>query len=230
MLMALIESIPNVSEGRRATVSNAGWLRPRAASRCAAARPFVGSVAQSLRLHDCGRPPGAGDCGHGAGRGCGSHIDLRRHQGDHPRVGAVDVVPFIPLDGTTMSDCVALARAVGPAIAGGWHFPSYLYEEAAPGEARRRLEDIRPGAIRRAGGEDGGARWAPDFGPPAPHPTAGATMVGARRALIVYNVNLATVGSASRNRLPRGPVQQRRLEYVKALACRSRTAASSRCR
>jgi glutamate formiminotransferase len=119
-------------------------------------------------------------------------IDLRTHRGEHPRIGAVDVVPFIPLGGTTMAECVELAREVGQAIAERLKVPVYLYEEAASRDARRRLEDIRRGQFEGLSSKMTEPEWAPDFGPAAPHPTAGATVVGARRALIAFNVNLAT--------------------------------------
>ena len=84
-------------------------------------------------------------------------IDLRTHRGEHPRIGAVDVVPFIPLGDTTMAECVELAREVGQAIAERLHVPVYLYEEAASREARRRLEDIRRGQFEGLSVEDDGA-------------------------------------------------------------------------
>jgi glutamate formiminotransferase / 5-formyltetrahydrofolate cyclo-ligase len=119
-------------------------------------------------------------------------VDLRTHRGEHPRIGAVDVVPFIPLADTTMAECVELAREVGQAIAERLSVPVYLYEEAASREGRRHLEDIRRGQFEGLPSKMMAPDWAPDFGPSAPHPTAGATVVGARRALIAFNVNLAT--------------------------------------
>lgn len=119
-------------------------------------------------------------------------IDLRVHQGEHPRLGAVDVVPFVPLAGTTMSECVALARTVGRSIADRLHVPVYLYEEASTDPARKHLEDIRRGQFEGLATKMRQPGWAPDFGPAIPHPTAGATVVGARHVLVAYNVNLAT--------------------------------------
>jgi glutamate formiminotransferase len=119
-------------------------------------------------------------------------IDLRVHHGAHPRIGAVDVVPFIPLGDTTMGECVNLARDVGQTIAERLKVPVYLYEEAASTETRRRLENIRRGRFEGLAAKMKDPNWTPDFGPSTPHPTAGATAVGARRALIAFNVNLAT--------------------------------------
>jgi glutamate formiminotransferase / 5-formyltetrahydrofolate cyclo-ligase len=101
-------------------------------------------------------------------------------------------VPFIPLGDTTMSECVELARDVGQCIAERLDVPVFLYEEAASRQDRRRLEDIRRGQFEQLAAKMTQPEWAPDFGPLKPHPTAGATVVGARRALIAFNVNLAT--------------------------------------
>ncbi len=119
-------------------------------------------------------------------------IDLRQHRGEHPRLGAVDVVPFVPIEGATMADCVALARKVGAALARRFDLPVYLYEEAASRPERRNLEDIRRGEFEGLAAKMASSAWAPDFGPSHPHPSAGAVVVGARMPLIAYNVNLAT--------------------------------------
>jgi glutamate formiminotransferase / 5-formyltetrahydrofolate cyclo-ligase len=190
--MSLIECVPNVSEGRRSTV-----LEMLAGE--------IGTV-PGVRLLDYSADPShnrsvftmAGDrCALktavlAMAWGAVHTIDLRTHRGEHPRIGAVDVVPFIPLGDTTMAECVELAREVGQAIAERLDVPVYLYEEAASREARRRLEDIRRGQFEGLSSKMTEPDWAPDFGPSAPHPTAGATVVGARRALIAFNVNLAT--------------------------------------
>src|SRR3954452_24895301 len=119
-------------------------------------------------------------------------IDLRTHTGEHPRLGAVDVVPFVPIEGITMSECVALAKRVGAAVAERFQLPVYLYEEASTNPLRKNLEDIRRGEFEGLEAKMTSAGWAPDFGAAAPHATAGASVVGARMALIAYNINLAT--------------------------------------
>ena len=121
-----------------------------------------------------------------------AQVDLRRHHGEHPRLGAVDVVPFVPIEGATMADCVALARDAGAAIADRFGVPVFLYEEAATAPGRRNLEDIRRGEFEGLAAKLAAAEWAPDFGPAQPHPSAGATVIGARMPLIAYNINLAT--------------------------------------
>jgi glutamate formiminotransferase len=119
-------------------------------------------------------------------------IDLRTHRGVHPRVGAVDVVPFVPIADAGMADCVALARRVGATIADRFHVPVYLYEEAATQPTRRHLENIRRGQFEGLAAKMATAGWEPDFGPSRPHPTAGASVIGARMPLIAYNINLNT--------------------------------------
>ncbi len=120
-------------------------------------------------------------------------IDLTKHQGAHPRMGAADVVPFIPIDGVTIEDCVAMARHVGAEIAKRFQIPVYLYEAAATTPERQNLENVRRGQFEgiRAEIAANPAR-KPDFGEPRVHPTAGATVVGARKFLIAYNVFLNT--------------------------------------
>jgi glutamate formiminotransferase len=119
-------------------------------------------------------------------------IDLRTHEGEHPRLGAVDVVPFIPVAGVTMAECVALARAIAEEVAARFSLPVYLYEEAATSPVRRNLEDIRRGEFEGLAEKMARPEWAPDFGPAQPHPSAGATVIGARMPLIAFNINLAT--------------------------------------
>ncbi len=120
-------------------------------------------------------------------------IDLNTHQGAHPRMGAADVIPFIPIDGLTLEDCVAMARQVGAEIYRRFGVPVYLYEAAANSPERQNLENIRRGQFEgiRADIATNPAR-KPDFGEAKLHPTAGATVVGARKALVAYNVFLNT--------------------------------------
>jgi glutamate formiminotransferase/formiminotetrahydrofolate cyclodeaminase len=120
-------------------------------------------------------------------------IDLTKHQGAHPRMGAADVIPFIPIDGVTLEDCVAMSKRVGAEIAKRYQIPVYLYEAAASSPERQNLENIRRGQFEAIRDEiaTNPAR-KPDFGEPRVHPTAGATAVGARKSLIAYNVFLNT--------------------------------------
>ena len=121
-----------------------------------------------------------------------SDIDLRTHAGAHPRLGAIDVVPFIPIEGVTIDECAELARATGAEIARRFQIPVYLYEEASTDPLRKKLEDVRRGQFEGLSEKMSRPGWAPDYGPRAPHPRAGASIVGARMPLIAYNINLAT--------------------------------------
>lgn len=123
-------------------------------------------------------------------------IDLRTHRGQHPRMGAVDVVPFIPVKNVTMAEAVALAREVAARAAERFSLPIFLYEESATAPHRRNLADIRKGQFEGMAEKIRRPEWRPDFGPAEIHPTAGATAVGARMPLIAYNVNLGTADLA----------------------------------
>ena len=188
----VIECVPNVSEGRRPEI-------------VAAMADTIRAI-EGVRLLDY-----SSDASHNrsvltlAGDAAGveravlalveravADIDLRTHRGEHPRMGAVDVVPFVPIEGVTMADCVALARKVGAEIARRFNVPVYLYEEASSNPARKNLEDIRRGEFEGLAAKMASEGWAPDFGPASPHPSAGATVVGARMPLIAYNINLST--------------------------------------
>jgi glutamate formiminotransferase len=188
----LIECVPNLSEGRRLAVVDA----------CAhdiATTPHVRLLDYSAdAAHNrsvftfVGRPEDVRAAMLRVVERAIAAIDLRTARGVHPRIGAVDVVPFVPLGETPMSDCVALARRVGAEIATRFALPVYLYEEAARTSERRRLEDIRRGEFEGLALKMETPAWRPDYGPAAPHPTAGATVVGARPFLVAFNVNLAT--------------------------------------
>jgi len=120
-------------------------------------------------------------------------IDMNHHQGEHPRIGALDVLPFVPVAGVTMDDCVRIARVAGQRIASELGVPVYLYEAAATRPDRKDLPNIRRGEYEGLQAEIGtDPERKPDFGEARMHPTAGATVVGARPILIAYNVNLAT--------------------------------------
>jgi glutamate formiminotransferase len=189
---ALIECVPNFSEGRDPEIVEAiasAMIGPgiyvlahemdadhnRSVITLAGEREFIGEAV--LR---------------GVSRAA-ELIDLTRHQGEHPRVGATDVVPFIPLKGVSLEECIALARHVGQEIWRRFQIPVYLYEAAAATPERRNLENIRRGQFEGLRQEitDNPARQ-PDFGDLRLHPTAGATVVGARRFLIAYNIFLDT--------------------------------------
>lgn len=121
-----------------------------------------------------------------------AHVDVAAHHGAHPRIGAVDVVPFIPLTGATMQDAIAAARDTGAAVAARFAVPVLLYEAAASAPHRRALQDVRRGQFEGLADKLRQPDWQPDFGPAAPHPRLGAVAIGARGVLVAYNINLAT--------------------------------------
>ena len=190
--MAIIECVPNISEGQRGDVVAriAGAVRGIAGVRVldvqsdpahhrsvlTLAGDRTSLMAGVMRLYEEAI----------------AAIDLRSHRGEHPRLGAVDVCPFVPIEGASMEDCVALAREMGAKVAERFKLPVYLYEEAASQSARRNLEDIRRGEFEGLPAKMQQPEWKPDFGPATPHPSAGATVIGARMPLIAYNINLAT--------------------------------------
>ena len=187
----IIECVPNFSEGRnRDTV--------QALLDAVTSTPDVVCLDHSMDpdhhravLTFCGSPEAVVKAAFRAIRTATHLIDLRNHTGVHPRVGATDVVPFIPIKGTTMEDCVQLAKRLGEQVGRELEIPVFLYEQAASRSEHAPLE-----AVRR-GGLDGLAfrmasdpAWAPDFGPPQLHRSAGAIVIGARPPLIAFNVNL----------------------------------------
>ena len=119
-------------------------------------------------------------------------IDLNHHTGQHPRMGAADVVPFIPIRGVTMDDAIALSREVGEAVAARYGVPVFLYEKSATAPHRENLAAVRKGEFEGMAGKIRLPEWKPDFGPAERHPTAGAVAIGARMPLVAYNINLST--------------------------------------
>ncbi len=190
--MAIVESIPNISEGRRANLIDA-------IATAVAATPGVRLLDRSSDashnrtvLTLAGPPAAVREATLTLYAQALDAIDLRQHRGEHPRLGAVDVVPFVPIEGITMADCVSFAQEVAAEVGARFELPVYLYEEAAIDPARRNLEDIRRGEFEGLAEKMTRPGWAPDAGPASPHPSAGATVIGARMPLIAYNINLAS--------------------------------------
>ena len=200
-MKTIIECVPNVSEGR-----DSGSIEAIAA----AVRSVPGvrlldvsSDASHNRsvLTFVGDAPAVRAGVSALFRAALERIDLRRHKGEHPRMGAVDVVPFIPIRGSSVEECVALSREAGAAIAKDFGVPVYLYEDSASSDLRRNLAEIRKGQFEGFAEKMKDPRWAPDFGPAEPHPSAGVVAVGARAFLIAYNINLATKDLAIADRI-----------------------------
>jgi glutamate formiminotransferase len=121
-----------------------------------------------------------------------SLIDMRQHRGQHPRMGAVDVVPLIPIRDVAMEEAVALSRVLGREAADRFDLPVFLYERSATADHRTNLAAVRKGQFEQMAEKMKDPQWQPDFGPARVHPTAGVTAVGARPALVAFNVNLGT--------------------------------------
>jgi glutamate formiminotransferase len=186
----LVESVPNVSEGRRLDV----------VERLAAAIGAIPEVHLLDRTSDASHNRSvftlagpAGPVADALDRLVGAaidEIDMASHHGEHPRIGAVDVIPFVPLGDTTMDEAIALARGFGRRIAERHRLPVYLYAAAATRPERVKLAEVRRGQYEGLRAEIGQRGREPDFGPARMHPTAGAVAVGARPFLIAYNINL----------------------------------------
>ena len=196
----LVECVPNVSEGRQAVVVD----------RLAAAIAAVPGVRLLDRTSDvdhnrsvftfAGELTAVEAAAHALVDAAIREVDMRLHSGAHPRLGAVDVVPFVPLAGTTMDECVELAHRVGDAIAQRHDIPVYFYAKAARRQERVRLPDIRKPQYEGLAALMA-TTHAPDAGPARLHPTAGAIVVGARPPLIAFNIELDTTDVAIAKRI-----------------------------
>ena len=188
----LVESVPNVSEGRRLDV----------VERLADAIQRVPGVHLLDRTSDAshnrtvftlaGEAAPVADALDRLVATAIDEIDMEDHSGEHPRIGAVDVIPFVPLGETTLDDCVEMARAFGKRIADRYDLPVYLYAAAAARSDRIKLADVRRGQYEGLKEEIDQTGRRPDFGPATMHPRAGAVAVGARPFLIAWNINLAS--------------------------------------
>ncbi len=188
----VVECVPNFSEGRNAKT--------------------IEEIAQSIRnIHNVkllsvepdkdynrtvvtfvGEPFAVVEAAFQATRTAAERINMRSHKGEHPRMGATDVVPFIPISGVTMDDCVKLANDYGKRVASELKIPIYLYEAAARTPQRRNLADIRKGEYEGLAEKLNNPEWKPDYGEAVFNAASGATVTGARKFLIAYNVNLNT--------------------------------------
>jgi glutamate formiminotransferase len=201
-MAALIECIPNVSEGRREDVVAA---LAEAALRAGPGVVLLDRTSDADHNRSVLTFLGEGEplvAAMTALVGAALEaIDLRKHAGAHPRLGAVDVIPFVPVRGATAADCVALAKSLGRTIADRYGLPVYLYEDAASRPERQNLANIRKGEFEGLAAKMADPAWAPDFGPLAPHASGGAVVVGARAPLVAYNINLATSDLAIADRI-----------------------------
>ncbi|MDR7556072.1 MAG: glutamate formimidoyltransferase [Armatimonadota bacterium] len=188
----VVECVPNVSEGRRQDVVDAIVRAVRAVEGVRVLHVHSDPSHNRSVVTMVGSADAVGQAALALARAAVEHIDLRVHRGEHPRIGAVDVIPFVPIGETTMEECVALARRVGQEIWQALRVPVYFYAEAATAPHRVRLPDIRRGEFEGLAEKMAQPAWRPDVGDPRPHPTAGAVAVGARRPLVAYNITLHT--------------------------------------
>lgn len=198
--MRIVECVPNISEGRRPEVYEAVAQ--------AAAVPGVtllnvdpGADTNRTVITFVGDPEAVLEGAYALARKAVDLIDMRGHKGAHSRIGAVDVIPFVPIAGVTMEECVELARRLGERFARDAGVPVFLYEAAASAPHRRNLADIREGEYEGLARRLADPAWQPDFGPARFVERSGATVVGARKLLVAYNVNLNTLDKRLANRV-----------------------------
>ena len=190
-MAAIVECVPNFSEGRRTDVIEAIVSAIRSVTEVRVLDTESDADHNRSVVTFIGPPDGVKEAAFRAASKAVELIDMKLHKGAHPRIGALDVLPFVPIRDATMDDCVRLAQTVGRRIAEELGVPVFLYAKAATRPERRVLSNIRQGeyeGLKNAIERDPSRR--PDFGPARLHPTAGATAVGARPVLIAWNVNL----------------------------------------
>ncbi len=219
----IIECVPNFSEGRNSDTIEAIAEAIRRTDGCTLLDVDPGASTNRTVYTFVGDPEAVVEGALAAARVASDRIDMRSHSVEHPRFGAMDVCPFIPVANATLAECVAAARAFGRRAGEELQVPIYLYEEAAEHDYRRKLPDVRRGEYEGLAGRLKDPDWKPDYGPTAFVPEWGATATGARMFLIAYNVNiLGTPNQAHRIALNlreagRGEDQPGRLKDVKGM-------------
>lgn len=191
-MQQIVECVPNFSEGRNLDVINKITAEIEKTPGAVLLDVDPGADTNRTVVTFVGSPDAVVEAAFLAIRKAAELIDMRQHQGAHPRMGATDVCPFVPVRGLTMEDCVALARQLGQRVGEELGIPVYLYEYAATSPERRNLATVRAGEYEGLEAKLQDPQWRPDFGPTQFNPTAGATAIGARKFLIAYNVNLNT--------------------------------------
>lgn len=193
MLRQIVECVPNFSEGRdAAVVARIVQAIAQAPGVAVLGQTSDGDHNRSV-ITFAGAPAAVAEAAFRGIECAVALIDMNRHQGVHPRVGAADVVPLVPVAGVTMEDCVRLAEQLGERVWRELHVPVYLYEAAARRPDRVNLANIRRGRFEKLRDEiQALPERLPDFGEPRMHPTAGACVIGARKFLVAFNINLAT--------------------------------------
>jgi glutamate formiminotransferase / formiminotetrahydrofolate cyclodeaminase len=199
--MKLVECVPNISEGRRPDIYNAVAAAAASVAGVTVLNVDPGADTNRTVITFVGEPEAVLEGAFQLVKRGVDLIDMTKHRGAHPRIGAVDVVPFIPVAGVTMDECADLARRLGERIGRELFVPVFLYEYACSAPHRRNLADIREGEYEGCARKLADPRWQPDYGPTEFVPRSGAIVVGARKFLVAYNVNLNTLDKRLANRV-----------------------------
>lgn len=214
----LVECIPNVSEGRRTEVIESlvgvikevpGVVLLDYSSDASHNRSVITMV---------GDPDSVGEAAFRLAKAARDNIDLNHHTGEHPRMGAIDVIPFVPIKEMSVAECVELSKKVGERIYNELSIPVFLYEESATAPHRKNLAAIRKGQFEGMAEKVKQDKWHPDYGNDEIHPTAGVVAVGARAPLVAFNINLGTSDITVADRIAKIIRESSGgLKYVKAL-------------
>lgn len=188
----IIESIPNISEGRNKDIIEACVDQIRNTAGCSLLDYSSDPSHNRTVITYMGSPEACEEASVKLAKKAVELIDLTKHEGEHPRMGCVDVIPFVPIKDTTAEECDALAQRVGRRIAEEAGLPVFLYEKSATAPHRQNLAAIRKGQFEGMAEKVKEEQWAPDFGGRRMHPTGGVVAVGARPPLVAYNINLGT--------------------------------------
>lgn len=199
--MKIVECVPNISEGRRPEIYNAVADAAASVADVTVLNVDPGSDTNRTVITFVGEPDAVLEAAFRLVRKGVELIDMSTHRGAHPRIGAVDVVPFIPVANVTMDDCAELARRLGERVGRELGVPVFLYEHAATAPHRRNLADIREGEYEGCARKLMDPLWQPDYGPCEFVPKSGAIVIGARKFLVAYNVNLNTLDKRLANRV-----------------------------
>ena len=199
--MRVVECVPNISEGRRPEIHNAVAQAAASVAGVTLLDVDPGSETNRTVITFVGEPEAVLEGAWQLLVRATALIDMTTHSGAHARMGAVDVVPFVPISGVTMEECVELARRLGARAGAELGLPIFLYERAATTPGRRNLADVRAGEYEGLAQKLAQPEWAPDFGPAKLVPRSGATIVGARKLLVAYNINLNTQDKRLANRV-----------------------------
>ena len=188
----IVECVPNISEGRNTKIIEAVVDQVRAVKGVTLLDYSSDPSHNRSVITFIGNPEGVAEAAVGVAKKAAELIDLNKHEGEHPRMGAVDVIPFIPIKEMTSAECVELSKVVAKRVWEEAKMPVFLYEDSASAPHRVNLAAIRTGQFEGMAQKVKEAEWEPDFGGRTIHPTAGVVAVGARMPLIAFNINLST--------------------------------------